>query len=333
MKYYKLKTVAFYIFVATVISFDLKGSENENEGICSYCNCCKEDSQKMNYLAPQEKEIAFKNYYTQNDEALYEVESNQNFLKYISLYEYLNLLDSFTFANSTIKTELPNKLIFSSKDEFFQKDMNIKEFQSFIENKIFNLKDIKDLIGNNETTASIFKQICIEIYQALELKLSQHYDSNDDVVIKKKNLIPLGLLFCNCNNIEKIKLFFDLFKNENEEFCKSDELDNFMLTDFLTGSYCLIDARNKIGKNFDTISELKRDELIRLVNCAELKDNQNLLKVFNETFFDKEKFTWVEFSISLSLKYLSNIRCRGFIYIFHFAIKSVIIVIFTSAHV
>ena len=46
MKYYKLKTVAFYIFVATVMSFDLKGGENENEGICSCCNCCKEEEKK-----------------------------------------------------------------------------------------------------------------------------------------------------------------------------------------------------------------------------------------------------------------------------------------------
>ena len=295
MKYYKLKTVAFYIFVATIMSFDLKGSENENEGICSYCNCCKEDSQKMNYLAPQEKEIAFKDYYTQNDEALYEVESNQNFLKYISLYEYLNLLDSFTVANSTIKTELPNKLIFSSKDEFFQKDMSIEEYQCFIENKIFKLDEISELAESNELSATIFKQICIEFYRALELKLRQNYESNDNVVIRRKNLIPFGLIFCHCNNIEKIKLFFDLFKNENEEFCKSDELDNFMLTDFLTSSYCLISARNKIGKNFDNIEELQKDELIRLVNCAELKDNQNLVKVFNKTFFDKEKLTWPEF--------------------------------------
>ena len=86
-----------------------------------------------------------------------------------------------------------------------------------------------------------------------------------------------------------------MFKNENEEFCKSNELDNFMLTDFLTASYCLIRARNEIGKNFDSIQELKRDELIKLVNCAELKDNQNLVKVFNETFFTKEKLTWLEF--------------------------------------
>ena len=173
--------------------------------------------------------------------------------------------------------------------------MSIEEYQCFIENKIFKLDEISELAKSNELSATIFKQICIEFYRALELKLRQNYESNDNVVIRRKNLIPLGLIFCHCNNIEKIKLFFDLFKNENEEFCKSDELDNFMLTDFLTSSYCLISARNKIGKNFDNIEELQKDELIRLVNCAELEDNQNLLKVFNESFFTKEKFTWLEF--------------------------------------
>ena len=45
MKYYKLKTVAFYIFVATVMSFDLKGNEDENEVICL---CCCSDEGKKN---------------------------------------------------------------------------------------------------------------------------------------------------------------------------------------------------------------------------------------------------------------------------------------------
>lgn len=220
------------------------------------------------------------------------MESNQNFLKYISLYKYLNLLDSFTIENSTIKTELPDKHIFTSKDDFYQKEISAEEFQSFIENKIFNLKDIKDIIRNNETTASIFKQICIEIYQALEYQLIEHYE---DVMIKKKNLIPLGLLLCNCNNIEKIKLFFDLFKNENEEFCKSYELDDFMLTNFLTGSYCLIRARNEIQKKIDTIPELKPHESRKLNSCAGLENNVNLVKVFNDNFFTKENLTWLEF--------------------------------------
>ena len=44
MKYYKLKTVAFYIFVATIMSFDLKGSENGNEVICPCC--CSDEGKK-----------------------------------------------------------------------------------------------------------------------------------------------------------------------------------------------------------------------------------------------------------------------------------------------
>ena len=249
----------------------------------------------MNYLAPDEKEISFKDYSSPNDAPLSEVESSNNFFKYVTLYEYINLLDSFTVENPTNENNLPQKNQFSNMDDFYQKEMSVEEFQSFIENKIFNLKDIKNLIGNNKTTASIFKQICIENYNALELKLRQKNNDENPIVIKKKNLIPLRLLFCNCNNIEKIKLFFDLFKNENEEFCKSYELDNFMLTDFLTGSYCLIRARNEIQKNFDTIPKLKSYELYKLDSCAGLENNVNLVKVFNNNFFNKESFNWLEF--------------------------------------
>ena len=260
---------------------------------CNYCR--KKGYQKVNYLAPQEKEITFKDYSSSNDEPLSEVESTNNFFKLISLYEYVILLDTFTIETSTVKSELPNKSTFSSSDEFFQKSISIEEFQSFIENKIFTLDEISDLINNNEKGVAIFKQVCLEVYKALELKLRQDSNSEEPIVVKKKNLIPLGLIFCSCNNIEKIKLFFDLFKNENDEFCKSDELNNFMLSDFLIASYCLISARNKIGKNNENIEELKKDDLIKLINCAELKDCQNLVKVFNNNFFNKESFNWTEF--------------------------------------
>ena len=109
----------------------------------------------------------------------------------------------------------------------------------------------------------------------MELKLRQHNNDENPIVIKKKNLIPIGLIFCTCNNIEKIKLFFDLFKNDKDEFCKSEELNDFLLSDFLTASYCLISARNKIGKNNENVQEMKKEDLVKLINCAELKDNEN----------------------------------------------------------
>ena len=37
MKYYKLKTVVFYIFATTITSFDLKGGENENNKDFKIC--------------------------------------------------------------------------------------------------------------------------------------------------------------------------------------------------------------------------------------------------------------------------------------------------------
>ena len=260
---------------------------------CNYCR--KKGYQKVNYLAPTEKEITFKDYSSEHDRPLTEVESTNNIFKYVSLYEYVILLDTFTIETSTVKSELPNKSTFSSSDDFFQKDISIEEFQSFIENKIFTLDEIADLINNNEKSVAIFKQVCLEIYKALELKLRQDSNSEEPIIVKKKNLIPIGLIFCACNNIEKIKLFFDLFKNDNDEFCKSDELNNFMLSNFLIASYCLISARNKIGKNNENIEELKKDDLIKLVNCAELKDCQNLVKVFNDSFFNKDNFNWTEF--------------------------------------
>ena len=45
MKYYKLKTVAFSILATAVMSFDLKGNEDENEVICL---CCCSDEGKKN---------------------------------------------------------------------------------------------------------------------------------------------------------------------------------------------------------------------------------------------------------------------------------------------
>ena len=293
----KLKTVAFYIFVATIMSFELKGNENENEGNCPCCNqCCKKCSKKVNYLAPQEKEITFKDYSSENDRPLTEIESTNNLFKYVTLYEYINLLNSFTVENHTNKNDLPKKNQFSNMDEFYQKGISVEEFTSFIDNKIFNLKNIKYLIENNETTASIFKQICIEIYNALDLKLRKNSKSEETIVVKKKNLIPIGLLFCNCKNIEKIKLFFDLFKNKGNEFCKSEELNVFLLSDFLIASYCLISARNKIGENNKNIQKIKQEDLLKLISFAELKENEHLVKVFNDNFFkNKESFNWLEF--------------------------------------
>ena len=261
------------------------------------CNMCrKKGYQKVNYLAPEEKEITFKDYSSPNDEPLSVIETKHNFFSFVQLVEYINLLEQFTIESSTIPSDAEMRTKFSSKDEFLNQEISTDEFQSFIENKIFTLSDLYELTGNNQKIASIFKQICIEIYRSLDLKLRQHYNNDDSpIIIKKKNLLPLGILFCTCNNVEKIKFVFDIFKNENEEICKSEELNDYLLSLFLTGSYCLISARNKIGNNNVEIDKIPKDILLKLVNVSELKDCENLVNYFNNNFFIKESYNWEDF--------------------------------------
>jgi hypothetical protein len=260
------------------------------------CHMCrKKGYQIVNHLAPDEKEIKFKDYSSPNDEPLSIIENKQNFFNFVQLVEYINLLDQFTIETSTVSSKNKMKIKFSSKDEFLKKEISLEEFQSFIENKIFNLDELYEITGNNEKSASIFKQMCIEIYKALELKLRQHYNDNSPVILKKSNLIPIGILYCASNNIEKIKLIFDIFKNDNEEISKSDELNEYLLSLFLTGSYCLISARNKVGSTNEEVGKLAKEDLLKLINVSELKDCENLVNVFNKSFFTKEKYNWEEF--------------------------------------
>jgi hypothetical protein len=190
---------------------------------------------------------------------------------------------------------------FKYNDKFLSETINEEEFQSFIENKIFNLEELSELIGNNQEAASLFKQICLELYKSLKLKLNQHYnndsiDSNDSIdIIKKQNLLAIGILFCACENIEKIKLIFDIFKNESNEFCKSENLNDFLLTLFLISSYCLISARNKISNTKLGIGQIEKEDLLKLIKVSELKDNENLVKIFNDSFFKQEKYRWDQF--------------------------------------
>lgn len=258
------------------------------------CNFCKKKGyHTINYLAPLEKEIEIKDYISQNDGLLEVIESKYNLFKYVQLVEYINLLEEFTIGTCTVVTDEPLRTNFKNGDEFLSQYVTLEEFQSFIENKIFYLEDLNEIIGNNQQEISLFKQACLEIYKALDLKLKQL--NKENVIIKKRNLLAFGILFCSCENIEKIKLIFDIFQNNDEILEKSEELDNFLITLFLMSSYCLISARSHISDEKLGIEKISNEDLVKLVNVSELKDCENLLKIFNENFFKEKGYKWQQF--------------------------------------
>jgi hypothetical protein len=260
------------------------------------CNKRPSSSASSKNIAPSnEREISVQKYTSSNDSFFDDIENKYNILTYIQLVEYINLLEFYNLENATLDFEGEMKTEFSSKDTFLSYVMSVDEFQSFIENKLLKLTEIYELSGKNEQMVAIFKTVFREIYSSLELKLNQHYGVKTNDRITKKTLIPLGILFCISNVVGKIKLIFDIFKNDEGVFIKSSEFDDYLLSSFLICSYCMISARRKISATAPNIPEMSKEDLIKCLGVCELKDCQHLINVFNDSFFDKDSFTWIEF--------------------------------------
>lgn len=264
-------------------------------GQCCNCGCCgSKGGEAFNALAPDEKEIDFKYYKSTNDKYVLKLETNQNVFTFITLIEFINMLENFSPETATLPFEEPLKSKFSSKDEFLYHNMSIDEFQSFIENKIMKSKDVYEIIGKEQDLKEISLDGMREVYNSLLKKLNQHYKENNSNRILRRNILAMGILYCLSSNIGKIKILFDIFSTD-DKFTKSEELDDFLLTLFILSSYAIIAARNKVAKSSNKFKPLSNDELREAIGTSELADCENLLQVFNQTFFEKDEFNFEEF--------------------------------------
>ena len=256
-------------------------------------NCCKETQKEdPNVLAKGEQEIDFAEYTSSNDKLVQKIEQNYNLLTHLQLYYYLNHLDTFSIETATLKMDPKEfKTEFSSKGEF-DKLITVDEFQSFLENRILKEKELYTMAGEDESLSSTFKDILLGVYNDLSMKVGQYRGENKPT-LKKLHLIPLALLFCISTNIAKIKLFFDLFA-EDGKLKQSKELDEFVISLFITASFCMVSSRIKLGKRNQKIGAVEANEAKKAVSCSELKDNQEVLKVFKDTFFKKDELTFDE---------------------------------------
>ena len=248
------------------------------------CNNIEEES---TLIAKIEEKIEFPQYSSISDRHLEILEKDNNLLRYITLVEYINLLSHYTLETANIPFDGPYKITFSYRDEFLSQCFYEELFQSFIENTILKNREL----GEEETT---FKEMCLELFSPLKTKLKEYY--GEEKKITKRDLICLGTLYCKTNGINKIKIFFDIFKNEKEIFIQSNELNEFLLSSFLISSFCLISAKKKLSQVNPTIPEFTLEELESLLQYENLEDCIRLVNYFNKNFFKKNSFyRWDQF--------------------------------------
>ena len=110
---------------------------------CKFCR--KKGYERINYLAPDEKEIVLKDYSSQNDALLNILESTNNYFTQVQLVDYVNLLEQFSLETSGVITDEPMHSNFSSKDEFLFKSLSLEEFMNFCKKS-----DIKNIMSSED---------------------------------------------------------------------------------------------------------------------------------------------------------------------------------------
>ena len=260
--------------------------------------CCKKMSEDTSSVfAKGESEIDFPEYESRSDKYFSLIEGKFNLISHVQLLEYMNLLEQFSLQTATIDFEGKYRSDFSSKDEFLSTVLHQDEFQSFIENKLLNTPDVLEVFGEDELTLSTFKDCFIKVFSALNTKLNSFYNVKKEEKVTKRNLVALGILFCRGQNISKLKLFFEIFKDENGNFVKSENLDNYLMSLFFISGYCLLSVRMFINFPKQNLSKIDNNLAQQILNGNGLtqKNAENLLNYFNTKFFNKESFTWDEF--------------------------------------
>ena len=267
--------------------------------------CCQKKLSKKelySFAPTREKEILRIKYKSNYDFLFEELEHKYNILGHIQLIDYVNLLNNYEPETATLNLTGVMKKDYSHHDYSLSYVMTVDIFQNFIENKLYKTSEIIQLSEKKELMLSTFTEVCREIFNSLELKLNQHYEEKRNDRITKKILISLGVLYCKSDVIGKIKLIYDLFKNDKDKFVKSEDFEKYLISSFLICSYCMLSVRKKIIRANKKIPEIKEEDFINCLKVCQLKISQNLLKIFNENFFDKDEFDWNEFKNKFNQK-------------------------------
>ena len=234
--------------------------------------CCNRIKKDENYsLAPiNESDIPPQKYTSSNDFLFDEIETKYNILSKIRLIDYINLLENYSQENSTLTLNDIIKIEFSNNESLLSSySMSLDRFQSFIENKILKLSEVYELTGKNDLIIYTFEEVFKEIHRSLNLKLKQHCKTKEEDQITKLTLIPLGVIYTKSKVVGKIRLIFDLFKNDKNKFVKSESLDKYLISSFLICSYCMLSARKNIYRTNKKLSILNEKELLKCLDVCE----------------------------------------------------------------
>ena len=261
------------------------GNQNLFETSC--CVSCRN--------TPIETENVNTNYNAMSDKFLMPIENSYNLLLKIPFSEYVKVLLSFsqcgplsmnTNTNTNNNNSGNNNISFAMLDEPINDDV----FNNFISNKIIANDVLYNFtLENDHQTITIFKDLLIETYRDFKKNFAIYSEDKYNIT-RKYHLLALGVVYCSGKLKDKIDFIFKLFKNSNNNFHKSQELNRFMLSCFLLPSCCQVFARMKMAMKYPFLGDISKEDMLSILDAFELSDLERLVGIVNGMFFKEKNF-------------------------------------------
>lgn len=222
-----------------------------------------------------------------------------NYLKYIDFNDYMISLYNFSLKKADIKDDYTKiKYSYSCKENFYNELFNIESLQSFIESKILKHEKVYQKAfrsENSQERSSLFKDFLLNMHKGIIPKLKQiqlengvsEEELNENTIMRKNSAIIYGLLFCEGDDWIKVRVFFNLFK-ENGKLKKSEELDYFLFMLFTTATYAMCYSRNQLNK-YKIVGEVDQEDMGDVMKFFQTSTTKSLVEYTNELLFGSEK--------------------------------------------
>ena len=230
---------------------------------------------------------------------LEEKNEKTNYLKYMDFNDYMVSLSSFSLQKAELKDDYNRiRYVYSCKDDFYNEIFDIESLQCFIESKILKHEKVYEKAYHSENSqerALSFKDFLLFLHKGIIPKLKQillengvsEDELNENTIMKKSSAIVYGLLFCEGDDWLKVKIFFNLFK-DNGKLKKSEDLDLFLFILFTTATYAMCYSRNQLSK-YKSMGDVDKEDMADLLKFFQTSTTMSLIEYTNKLLFGNEK--------------------------------------------
>ena len=222
-----------------------------------------------------------------------------NYLRNIDFNDYMISLTKFSIENADLSDNYNKiKYTYSAKDEFYNESFNIESLQSFIESKILKHKNVYEKAFHSDNSYErtlMFKDFLFNLHKACIPKIKQFLiengtneeDINENTIMKKNAAIIYGIFFCGGDDWLKVKIFFNLFKQE-EKLKKSEDLTNFLLLSFIMATYSMCYSRNQLSK-YSALGEVDKELMGDAMKHFQVETSKKVVEYTNKLLFGNEQ--------------------------------------------